>query len=463
MSTNEAYAAHIPALIAYVEDLKREDWVIQHLRHQDHPSFWSIIEYSKNSYEIRYSRMLRWLLDPWETHGWGTRFADELDAFCAGQAPDEAPRDDSVDPTVRRTRSTCGADTEALNANIDVFAYDEHKGRAITIEVKQFASEGTTSAGTSQLQKYYESVTNHDIYGAAKYRARHFVFLTIDGEEPAEQEDGDQPWRQAWIPLSYTDLIDLLTTCLPDVGNLDAAKIVLDFIHDLRKTMRLHSRPAQQAAAARPDLADLVSTLNSYWTSPEEEEPSDDTAAELAVSAITEAARRDLDARTLKEIVALLAAAAQGQNHTPSESVQRVIGALAQRLAGLDVEVRPNQTVPLALTGVEAGGYTYQCVRRTRGKGQGLNFYIGRQPADEHLDLDNARRVYLSGDSQGNIPNDGFGLIGSKLRHPMKNGTYKADTLLADEDAFDAFVDAINAGLGDLLHRYVDEIAGTEG
>lgn len=76
------------------------------------PSFWSILEYGKNSYETRYSRMLCWLLNPAGTHGlggfalrWFAGFAERKlntcnQDSCSGKAKEAYPsREEPQDPT----------------------------------------------------------------------------------------------------------------------------------------------------------------------------------------------------------------------------------------------------------------------------------------------------------------------------------------------------------------------------
>lgn len=55
-----------------LETIAQEDWVKPLLNTK--PNFWRIIEYGKNSYEIRQSRMIGWLLDTHQNHGIGDIF-----------------------------------------------------------------------------------------------------------------------------------------------------------------------------------------------------------------------------------------------------------------------------------------------------------------------------------------------------------------------------------------------------
>ena len=68
-----------------VNGLKKIDWVQNYLNLKKKPNFWTILEYGeiasanqKSSHEIRYSKMLRWLLDANENHNLGNIFAHEL-------------------------------------------------------------------------------------------------------------------------------------------------------------------------------------------------------------------------------------------------------------------------------------------------------------------------------------------------------------------------------------------------
>ena len=68
-----------------LHEFKEIDWVKNYIDLKKKPNFWTILEFGqiegskqKSSHEIRYSKMLRWLLDANENHNLGNTFAVEL-------------------------------------------------------------------------------------------------------------------------------------------------------------------------------------------------------------------------------------------------------------------------------------------------------------------------------------------------------------------------------------------------
>ncbi|WP_409484311.1 P-loop NTPase fold protein [Arsenicicoccus dermatophilus] len=158
------------------------------------------------------------------------------------------------------------------------------------------------------------------------------------------------------------------------------------------------------------------------------------------------------------------------QDHTPNEDVQKVISRLFERVAvpGANDE-RPPASVPNALAQVDAhlassADWTITHVRRTRGRGQGLYFYLGRRgglgTASDSPD-DDAPRIYLSGDSKGRLPNDGFAVLSDPpIRyHGMSNGQFDATTLVRDIGQFEQFYGAVVDGLRSLVAEYAHRLA----
>ncbi|MCI6410457.1 P-loop NTPase fold protein [Schaalia hyovaginalis] len=81
------------------------------------------------------------------------------------------------------------------------------------------------------------------------------------------------------------------------------------------------------------------------------------------------------------------------QDHTPNSEVQDMIALIGAHFTGK--ELAPNATVSICEEARGRTGWTH--LRRTRGKGQGLNFQ-----APNKTD----RVVYISGDAAGRLPND---------------------------------------------------------
>lgn len=177
------------------------------------------------------------------------------------------------------------------------------------------------------------------------------------------------------------------------------------------------------------------------------------------------------DGATLAEVTQLASTtsvrpAGQGatQDHSPNADVQHVIAHLFDRfaIAGAGGEPapkgEPNAVACFDQTRVSAGGYTITHLRRTRGRGQGLNFFIGREgmPPVTAKDVDDkAQKIYISGDRAGRLPNDGFSLIGTRIRYEgMKNGAFDAAQLRRDPARLQEFEDAVIEGLNELVRRF---------
>lgn len=235
------------------------------------PSFWSILEYGKNSYETRYNRMLCWLLNPAGTHGlggfalrWFAGYAERKlnvcnQNSCTGKAKEAYPvkeetkyatpsREEAQDPTPGipspwgnyKPDDRDGAKPEALGKNIDVLAYSFNDEICVTVENKMNSDEHsskTEDGEVSQLKKYYDAVMSDDTFGSFKYK--YFIFLTKDGHTPPSFSDTTcddntkEDWQRRWMCMSYADLVEMLDAVLPRLTTLEGVAIVKDFRNDV--------------------------------------------------------------------------------------------------------------------------------------------------------------------------------------------------------------------------------------
>lgn len=193
-------------------------------------------------YETRYSRMLRWLLDPTETHSLGGYFADGVLRLATGGTPDRDPDEELAPIDLERTTVLAERD------HIDVLLEDSHNGQVLVIENKMHAAEGKTN-GISQLQKYYEQT--QDLYG--KDHTIVYLYLSLEGKEPdsriqcSADRDEEPEWLIPWRALSYRALVPLLEGAILRTvwsGNRDAQKVIEDFMFDTQTQGQRYSSDA---------------------------------------------------------------------------------------------------------------------------------------------------------------------------------------------------------------------------
>lgn len=115
------------------------------------------------------------------------------------------------------------------------------------------------------------------------------------------------------------------------------------------------------------------------------------------------------------------------QNHSPNEDVQFVIRKLFNTLVNTNhfdlskpeyfgKEKREEREMPISLDFIKIAN-EYNIVRLTQGKGQGLNIYSQNNKSNS---------IYISGDTYGNINNDGIQIyVNKKLVGKINRNTYK--------------------------------------
>ena len=115
------------------------------------------------------------------------------------------------------------------------------------------------------------------------------------------------------------------------------------------------------------------------------------------------------------------------QNHSPNEDVQFVIRKLFNTLVNTNhfdlskpeyfgKENKEEREMPISLDFIKIAN-EYNIVRLTQGKGQGLNIYSQNNKSNS---------IYISGDTYGNINNDGIQIyVDKKLVGKINKNTYK--------------------------------------
>lgn len=141
--------------------------------------------------EIRHSAILRWLMDPQETHGLGDRF---LKAFLS-----QALRgyEGSETPTALELSQADLSDAiiEKEWRNIDLLVLSPRKGWIFIIENKFDSSQHS-----NQLKKYYSDVTN-TFRLSGNYSCIRGVFLSLQDETPEDPR---------YATITYQDVAHLI-------------------------------------------------------------------------------------------------------------------------------------------------------------------------------------------------------------------------------------------------------------
>lgn len=398
----------------YLEKVKgfREiAWVRNYIELKKKPNFWTILEYGesvnkdekKSSYEIRMSRMIRWLLDANENHNLGNLFAYEFlklidEKFTYKYSSQKNHHIKSIN--------------EALK-DIDIFYKDLDKNVCIAIEFKQYSGEIIYEDGTSQLGKYKKAV--EDFMNENKEEITpYYVFLT-----PKE----DTPSVEGWYAVGYAEVIKILDrinndhlSISEDVYKKDIQKIILDFKEDLQRTIDFI------------DKGNDAITIKENYSEEEREFTNllaNEITHELDSSHVDELAKvANSDIEEIKEIILLLdeCVKIQKQDHTPNDAIKLLIRKVYRTLSENGViNTDINRTYAskerlsdLKLEIIEQNRLKVSKLLLTQGKGQGV--YL--------LNDDESRAIYFSGDKSGNFPNDGVQLLkynekNEKGRKPM--------------------------------------------
>ncbi|HEM5997818.1 TPA: PD-(D/E)XK nuclease family protein [Streptococcus suis] len=428
------------------------------LQDEETPNFWNIIEYGdtldkngKSAHETRYSKVLKWLLDPHASHKLGYSFLTKL--------------------LSKKRIDTTGllSDTDKVECfneykNIDVYYYNKDKQVQVAIEVKQYSSEiiygkgnkkENIVAGESQLTKYSRILAERE--GKA-YK----FFLTPTGIEPIYDELND---NQSWSVLSYEDMIDIVEEMMAESQSDDFIKIANDFVHDFKKTISTVKFTEGAKITLQKKIANIEAELKSYFPakhSENEYEMVDELQDHLLDLPYQER-------RKLEVILDCINTYRTIQQHVANEAVQKVVVRLAEAFTG--VALQPDEFAPIKAELLRSDSI-FKYVHRTRGKGQGLYFL------EEKTNNSSSKKdvyVYCSGDTYGVFFNDGlhakyngdinaiehYNFNYEDLSHAnkkqLKNKKIALDFL---EEQFDFYIKEINESLVHFTKRYQDRKNG---
>ncbi len=142
--------------------------------------------------EEAHSNVLRWLLDPDETHRRDSAFLSRFMTRTAGVAEER----DMAGIAPSRMQGADWSDVEVLREwnFIDILVLNQRERIVCAIENKIGAAEGFNDQGVSQLTRYRELIEEE-----FPHHERHFVFLTPSGRPSRVRHE-----QQFWIPESYT-------------------------------------------------------------------------------------------------------------------------------------------------------------------------------------------------------------------------------------------------------------------
>lgn len=386
------------------------------------PNFWKIIEYGntkdrnmRSAHEIRYSRFIKWLLDPTENHRLGHLFIRELlksveDINISNKEILSSFSDDSADIIVCQTEYK----------NIDVYYYNKDKQIQVAIEVKQYSSEHNSgSSEESQLTQYSKVLDE-------RFGKQYKFFLTPDGDEPSIK-------NQDWISIDYKAISRILDSMIANNHDLDFIKLVKDFRADLLRTV------TNVLFTRNQDELRLLASKNrqkilSY-------EP-DDLRFNLEFKqAILES---NLDEKKIVKTIEVLQDNIYKQNHNKlSEEVKELVNKLFEYYSGCSGLMTDYQKIMIDDSSLS--GF----VKKSK-KGQNLTFISEK-------DLDSATQIYIAGDSNGVFPavfcifNRNTGKW-SSIKKELKLSSKDASSLLFD-DNFQNLVDQINTVLNKYMTR----------
>ena len=246
------------AMEQFAEDLAgvlRERWLTDRL--DTVPNFWEIVEYGRESYEIRNSKMLRWLLDPNGSHRLGDRFVRGLAAQVSPElAAQLATRDGDLGKVTVDVEQPLRleAGERVARGRLDLLYRDPSLGIYLAIENKTGSAEHAMGdSEVSQTWGYRDAL----LRGYPEERGI-FIYLA-----PA----GDLASDEGWVTVSHQALFDVYEELAADADR-QTRKLIEDFHYDLRRKLDT----SIDAAVGRFLFADYSDTVvtrltpsNSLW------------------------------------------------------------------------------------------------------------------------------------------------------------------------------------------------------
>lgn len=191
-------------------------------------NFWSIIHYGESSYENRYNRVFRWLLDPTGNHGLGAGVVNGLLSLINATHLDVGTSrvQTAVETFVPQPEENSKED--ARQGRIDITLNDVEAKLYLAVECKMSSSQHS-----EQLSRYRTWV--QQTY--SDYAERYFIFLTEQAEDPDDTPDEALPHEQ-WVNITFDTFASITTQVLDEAGDAcgsDARSIIKQFLADQRR------------------------------------------------------------------------------------------------------------------------------------------------------------------------------------------------------------------------------------
>lgn len=367
----------------YVEKLrkiKEIDWVNFQLSLNKRPNFWSIIEYgemkkanNRSSHEERLSKMIRWLLDPNETHELGNIFATRILDLVNQSYPYRLAKNKEVK-----------VDTEF--EQIDILYRDYAEKVVLAIELKQYSTEGFRKSGKSQLEYYDETLKRFEDDGFQ----RASIYLTPLADKASNSK---------WTAIGYEQLIQVIEQVIDnEIAHSSAQyideteKIIVDFKDELNRIIHTVKRdPREVRNLLTPKERDLTRKLSQEIT------------AEKEGNYLEKLLKQVDEPFDVEQVILTANAFIHVQDHTPNEESKILIRKIYNYLTAgealpLNVEKdieEDKRTSMIDSALIESNNLQVETLQLTS-RGQGIHILT------EHEKF----RIYLSSSGKGEFPGD---------------------------------------------------------
>ena len=409
--------------IGKIKRINKLDWIQHHQRLKSKPNFWAILEYgeerntrSKSAHETRSSRMIRWLMDPNETHGLGNIFVHKLMQRLGIEYNYSAEKNPLITAT-------------AEYMDMDIYYKDLSQSMCIAIELKQYAKEGKSTGYESQLDKYEDLVTQ-DIEESKPVITPTYIFLT-----PLK----DAPSNDAWYSLGYQEFIDIIDNVYTDkirdskVPYIeDTEKIIIDFRDDMQQTLEYLKKDNSFIANSLTEKEKQLTLAIA-----------EDVEHGKQSSHLNRLIEMNTDASLdVKDIIIIMKDYIMVRNSAPNSGVRILMRKLYNYLSsGDDISTDPEvhekavtTPTPIKEQLINKYNLSYNKVQLTQRKGQGIFLCHKDKPY----------KIYLSGDTYGNFPNAGIQLltipentIADRSKQVITNQFHVDDAIIRENKVYD--------------------------
>lgn len=399
-----------------LHEFKEIDWVKNYIDLKKKPNFWTILEFGqiegskqKSSHEIRYSKMLRWLLDANENHNLGNTFAVELLKVIN--------QNTNYKHSLAKNR-LIHSKTEALK-NIDIFYKDLDQKICIAVELKQYTTEHKSTGYDSQLDKYEASV-NKFINENGQDIVPFYIYLTPIKEKPSNKN---------WHPLGYRDIINIIEkihkkhiSSSDEIYKTDIEKLIRDFKDDLQRTLDIVEKDTSY-------IRDNFTKEDLEFTTSLADEITHERDSKQVEKLIELDGGNNTD---IKEIILLIHEYNSIQDHTPNDGIRLLMRKIFNYITegpDLDLDLRISPTSQDRKQNIKEGlvkeyGLEFDQVRLTQGKGQGIYLFSNQRK----------EFIYFSGDASGYFPNDYMSVHKNKKKKIIKSDKIRKNMFHVDYD-----------------------------